>query len=174
LGKIDFSDKLLAGDCLKEEKMQLPPCVIQTLQRWFPSADLTRANVVSSGFRARLTKRMKRAGFTFGRTVLLGEGDYDPFSPRGLALIAHELKHVLQYENKGTAKFVVRYLWDWGRLGRYSKKIPFENEAYDLEEKVKEHLIREFSANGDRGPCLRDETGNVIANADYQELPVTI
>ena len=155
--------------------MTLSPCVIQTLGRWLPDPDLARANIISSGFVARLVKKFDRAGITFGKTILFGEGYYDPFSPRGIALLAHELKHVQQYKKEGTIRFVLRYLWDWGRLGcKYSREIPFENEAYDLEERVKRHLEREFSENGDRGPCLRDEEGKAIANADYRELPLAV
>ena len=134
--------------------MQLSSCVIQTLKRWFPDADLARANIISSGRLAWLVKKMNRAGITLRKTILFGEGYYDPFSPRGIALIAHELKHVLQYEEEGTIKFTLKYLWDWGRQGgKYSKEIHFEKEAYDLEEKIRKHLESEFLENGNKGQC---------------------
>jgi hypothetical protein len=36
--------------------------------------------------------------FTVGREVFFAEGKFDPFSPRGQALLAHELVHVRQQE----------------------------------------------------------------------------
>ena len=153
--------------------MKLPPCAVRTLKRWLSSADLARANVVCSGLPARLVRRLKRSGITLGKTVLFGQGYYDPFSPEGLALMAHELKHVEQYGKEGTISFLAKYLWHWAAQGfKYSEEIPFEKEAFELERRVREHLQREFAANGHRGPCVRDEEGKAIANADYRELPL--
>jgi len=153
--------------------MKLPPCAAQTLERWLSSADLARANLVCSGLPARLVKRLNRAGITLGKTVLFGEGHYNPFSPEGLALMAHELKHVEQYGKEGTMGFLAKYLWHWVAQGfKYSEEIPFEKEAFELERKVMEHLQREFAVNGHRGPCVRDAQGKAIANANYRELPL--
>lgn len=39
--------------------------------------------------------------FTVGREVFFAEGKFDPFTPRGQALLAHELVHVRQQERSG-------------------------------------------------------------------------
>ncbi|MSQ26605.1 MAG: DUF4157 domain-containing protein [Dehalococcoidia bacterium] len=40
--------------------------------------------------------------FTIGREVFFAEGRFDPFSPRGQALVAHELTHVAQAAREAT------------------------------------------------------------------------
>lgn len=153
--------------------MQLPPCAIRGLQRWFPGMDLTEVSVKDSGLSARLVKRLRRSAITIGRTIFFGEGCFDVLSIKGLALIAHELKHVEQYREEGAIEFLLKYLWDWVLMGfKRSRDLPLEKEAYDLEDAVRQHLGEGFSISGNVAPCLFDERGKVVINPDYQELPL--
>ena len=49
------------------------------------------------------------ASMTFGRQVLFGAARYDPETPRGLALIAHEAGHITQWSDLGAPRFLLRY-----------------------------------------------------------------
>ena len=84
---------------------------------------------------------------TLGRTIHFRKMDrFDPHTARGLALLAHEAKHVEQYERQGLLKFCAKYVWAYVFNG-YGESVPFEGEAYDFERKVRAHLEQEFGEN---------------------------
>jgi hypothetical protein len=51
----------------------------------------------------------KRVAITFGEHIYFKRGAYHPQDPKGFALLAHELVHVLQYRKKGFADFTCEY-----------------------------------------------------------------
>ena len=78
---------------------------------------------------------------------------YNPHAPRGLALLAHEIKHIEQVERYGLVSFYWRYWLDYRRQG-YGEALPFETEAYQFERLVRAQLKNEFALNAGRTPCL--------------------
>ena len=70
--------------------------------------------------------RLGAAAFTVGQDVYFGDGNYDPVSPRGRALLAHELVHVRQ--QKGA---------DIERVARYGD----DPSAAEIEAQTVEHAV---------------------------------
>jgi hypothetical protein len=139
----------------------IPRCAISLLAReqWFPDHDvLTRIRLAPASRFAqfvsspRFNKRSVSA-ITLGKTIYYRKSDrFDPHTPRGLALLAHEAKHVEQQERDGIVWFHIIYLLDYRRFG-YGRQIRYEKEAYALQDKVIEHLVKEFAANTGNAPC---------------------
>lgn len=68
---------------------------------------------------------------------------YDPCSIQGLALLAHELKHVEQYRREGLLRFLRRYLSHWLKVGYNLDRHPYEREATEFEARVQAQLQEE-------------------------------
>jgi len=87
------------------------------------------------------------AAITLGRKIHFRMLDnYDPHTAWGLALLAHEIKHVEQYERDGWLKFYAKYFWAYVLHG-YGNSVPFEAEAVEFQRQVEEHLTAEFESN---------------------------
>jgi hypothetical protein len=74
------------------------------------------------------------SGMTIGRVVLVRDDELRDGSRK---IIAHELVHVRQYDERGVLRFLARYLADYARgLARLHRHraayyaIPFEEQAY--------------------------------------------
>ncbi len=80
---------------------------------------------------------LRQGALTFPPYVFYGKSRFQAGEPRAIALLAHELKHVQQYHARGRVGFLARYFLDRARNGfRYSKDLPLEKEAYDLQAEV--------------------------------------
>jgi Domain of unknown function (DUF4157) len=141
---------------------RIPLCAANLLARreWFadPSvvsrAKLDEATGISRLLSSPLFAGQPIGAITLSRTIHFRMVDeYDPHTPAGLALLAHEIKHVEQYEKDGLAKFYLKYLLAYVRHG-YGQLVPFEAEAYALQVQVETHLTAEFENNPGRPPCL--------------------
>ena len=88
--------------------------------------------------------RFHRTAVTFGRSIYFVQGHYEPSTPYGLGLIAHELVHVGQYRRYGFWGFLARYLWQLARAGfRYGEHLPLEQPGYALQHQVEATLRQE-------------------------------
>ena len=155
-----------------------PACVLEMLNRpeWFPNPEtlhkvqLGRAKGIPRLLSSEFFARAKISAITLGSTVYFRiEELYDPHTPKGLALLAHEFKHVEQYLNRKLVKFYSKYLMDYLRHS-YGKKITFEAEAYTFEKVVLKQLKAEFKHNEPRMPCL--EMGEPHSpNPEFIKLP---
>ncbi|MFQ5872852.1 MAG: DUF4157 domain-containing protein, partial [Dehalococcoidia bacterium] len=88
---------------------------------------------------------LRRGAMTFSPFIFLGRSLYDPSSLSSLALLAHELKHLEQYQRYGHLRFLIRYFWDLARNRfRYNRQLPLEAEAYDLQDNVRDALRNKF------------------------------
>jgi hypothetical protein len=141
---------------------KIPPCAVNLLARreWYTDPQVVgRARLSEATGLARLLSslffaRQPIGAITLNRTIHFRMTDeYDPHTPTGLALLAHELKHVEQYEKEGLVKFYLKYLWAFIRHG-YGQTVPFEAEAYELQGQVETHLTTEFEKNPGRAPCI--------------------
>lgn len=84
---------------------------------------------------------LRQGAMTIAPFVFYGKASFTPGDARSVALLAHELKHVQQYRQMGYFGFFKRYFLDKARHGfAYSKKLPLEKEAYDLQAEVLQAL----------------------------------
>lgn len=101
---------------------------------------LLRMRVVTGAPGRWLPPLLRANATTLGRYVLIRRGHYDPDSPRGLALLAHEAVHVRDYASLGVARFLLRY-----RRGLLAARFahdrhPMEQEAIAVGRRVRRAL----------------------------------
>lgn len=88
----------------------LPDAAIERLAAHaIPEGELRSMHVVTGAPGRWLPGVFGAGAMTFGRHVLFRIGRYDPDTPRGLALIAHEAGHITQWRDLGIPRFVVEY-----------------------------------------------------------------
>jgi hypothetical protein len=108
----------------------------------------------------------KRNAITFGEHIYFKPEYYNPGSPEGFALLAHELLHVLQYRKKGFADFTCEYGLNC-QFGR-NRSCAIEQEA----EKFQALVERDQNADGDgdfsNNACISGETKHEACNAYNQ------
>jgi hypothetical protein len=121
--------------------------------QWFgDTATVARTVLSEANWIARLLSSRALAGteigaITLGKTIYFRNPDlYDPHTAQGLAFLAHEIKHVEQFERHGIVGFYIKYVRDYFR-GGYGRGIEFEDEAYEFQQVVARHLREEFSNN---------------------------
>ncbi len=151
----------------------LPPCAVNLLARpeWFSDVSVvSRARIAPANVIARVltSPRFSQSNnifaITLGGTIYIcDEPVFDPHSPFGLALLAHEVKHVQQYERDGTLRFFVTYLQSYFAQHGYGASLDYEKQAYDFQQEVYQHLSTEF-ANNPGINCCQDPNGKHIAN----------
>jgi len=130
----------------------LPQDAIENLKRkeWFPDPSVVdRARAVILPFCPRHIAKRRRA-ITLGHLIIFTKPQYyDPCSIQGLALLAHELKHVEQYRREGLLRFLWQYLSHWLKVGYDLDRHPYEKEAYDFQKQVKKRLKEEWTQKQD-------------------------
>jgi hypothetical protein len=127
-------------DTVSRAPERLTPEVIERLAPYVDRAALT-------AFRARtvmpwtwLPRALRAGAVTLGANVSFRTGSFDPTTPRGLALIAHECVHIRQYRELGMLRFLLSY-------GRHALAVrgdhdshPMEVEAQALQARVRSEL----------------------------------
>ncbi|MEE9284341.1 MAG: DUF4157 domain-containing protein, partial [Dehalococcoidia bacterium] len=92
--------------------MPLPESAKVRLSPWFSAQELDSFRYTERGLISWVFGRaFKRGAVTWNQVVNFARARYDPESPRGLALIAHEMLHVRQQREAGWLRFLVRYVW---------------------------------------------------------------
>jgi len=139
----------------------LPPCCLKVLARpgWYDAALLRAVRIQPANLFVRAISSPRVAGTeiaatTIGHTIYFRDPDYfDPHSPAGLALLAHEIRHIEQYrEQGGVVRFSINYVLEYLR-GGYGTEISAEAEAYELGGIVQAHLEAEFAYNAGQVLC---------------------
>jgi hypothetical protein len=155
----------------------LPECCIEILARpgWYDRNLLRSVKIKPASWFVRAISDPRVAGTeiaatTIGDTIYFRQPTrFDPHSPEGLALLAHEIRHVEQYRAfGGLAGFALEYLRDY-LGGGYGTNIPFEKEAYAIQRTVAQHLEQEFAYNAGKPPCLMTPAGHE-RNPQYVSL----
>jgi len=125
---------------------RLPISTIESLKRkeWFTDPSVVdRARAVILPFCPRYIAT-RRTAITLGHFIIFTKPQYyDPSSIQGLALLAHELKHVEQYRREGPLRFLWQYFSHWLKVGYDLKRHPYEREATELEARVQAQLQKE-------------------------------
>lgn len=143
---------------------KLAPCAVNLLARpeWFADPGVVaRANFAEANAIARFLSSPRFAGrddiwaITLGGTIHVRmPAAFDPHSPIGLSLIAHEIKHVEQYEREGLFNFMRKYILSYRAEGGYSSAVAFETEGYEFQKIVEQHLVNEFWDNWGIACCV--------------------
>jgi Domain of unknown function (DUF4157) len=118
--------------------VKLDSATLETLQPWLPGLDMQNVTLVNAWPMNAIVKHVLRQGaVTIAPFVFYGKSKFTPGDAHSLALLAHELTHVQQYHKMGHFGFLRRYLLDKARNGfKYSKTLPLEAPAYELQAKV--------------------------------------
>lgn len=127
--------------------MSLPPEAKGNLAPWFTPQELDAFRYKERGpicwaFRA----LFHQDAVTWNRVVHFAQSQYDPRTPEGLSLIAHEMLHVRQQRELGWLRFLARYVWALRRAqyrGSRNAQHPMERPAYALGQEVLEALQRQ-------------------------------
>ena len=136
------------------QSFQLPPDAQELLQPHFTTLDLALIR-----FRQPVPALIRRlspfdpAAIAFPAIVYVATGVFNPSSPAGLALIAHELEHVAQWRRHGRLPFLVLYLTAYIR-GRCRRLPPWEAYraiGFEVEARAKEDLVWKALSTGPRG-----------------------
>ena len=133
----------------------LPPATRAALEPRFGRRDFAGVRVHDDAAADRISRQIGARAFTIGHHIFFAGGRYDPDSPTGQALLAHELTHVAQ---QGDAPVAVQPSLELGRPDTAA-----EREA--------DRVARAVAAGQDAGPVSR-LTGGVVQRA-VVELPET-
>ena len=132
-----------------QQRTQLPPTLIQKLQPHFPELDLTQVRVsLCLPWYVRWFAPIRAAAFTASaRCVCCIPAAYAPETEAGIALLAHELTHCVQYHRHGCWGMRLRYITQYLRilattrhLQRAYWEMPLEVEARERAAAVRERL----------------------------------
>lgn len=85
---------------VRDERRELDAAVRSQMEQSL-SASFGDVVVHTGASSAAVAEQLDAAAFTVGRHVVFGPGRYDPVSPRGKMLLAHELAHVVQQRRGG-------------------------------------------------------------------------
>ncbi|HXG94188.1 MAG TPA: DUF4157 domain-containing protein [Blastocatellia bacterium] len=124
---------------------KLPERARELLAPYFPEINLEKVRIWPNGIPFYVP--MKAAAYTGRNRIHFARGVYDPRSYEGLALIAHELTHVAQYEKHGVWRFRLMYVKSWlvelfrnRSFNEAYRQNCFEVEARAVEQKVYDDL----------------------------------
>ena len=90
--------------------MKLDQATVAALAPFVPEQDLRAVRVVTGRPGRWLPRLLGMSAITFAPFVCFRAGGYNPRTPRGLALIAHEAHHLTQSRETGRVVFYSRYL----------------------------------------------------------------
>ena len=110
---------------------------VETLAAFVERSDLERMQVVAD---SKIPVRLRTGAVTFGDRVFFRAGKFDESTPAGLALIAHESRHIGQYAEYGFVGFLARYLWGAVRSGFAHARHPMEVELIAEQASIKAAL----------------------------------
>lgn len=122
----------------------LPESTKKLLAPYFPGFDL---DLISVREGIPWYVPMRAAAYTDRHKIYFAPGAYDPYSIKGIALIGHEIMHILQYCQHGTWRFRYCYAKAWvlgyGRTRSFNeayRENPFERAAKEMEERIYREL----------------------------------
>lgn len=117
--------------------------VVRALKPWFPDLDFEKVRLVHKGLMSWFVRNVLRQGaMTIAPFIFFGKHGYDPDSPRSIALLAHELRHIEQYREMGYVGFIYTYMRDRIRAGEYRRDLPLEAGPYALQDEVRTALAQ--------------------------------
>ena len=116
--------------------MRLTPETIDRLSAFVPEQDLRRFRAATTAPGRWLPAMLGVSATTIAPFVCFRQGKFDPSTPRGLALIAHETHHLCQVREMGWFGFYFRYLIGQFQCGFQHSRHPLEIPAIELQRLV--------------------------------------
>jgi len=110
------------------------------LAEFVPEQDLRGARIVTGRPWRYLPVVLRMSAITFAPVVIFRSGKYRPDTPRGRALIAHEVLHITQGRELGRARFYGRYLRGQLGCGFRHDRHPMEVPCIALQREVRRVL----------------------------------
>lgn len=120
--------------------MRIDDATAGVLAEFVPEQDLRAARVVTGRPWRYLPVVLRMSAITFAPFVIFRAGKYRPDTPRGRALIAHEVMHIQQGRELGRVVFYGRYLWGQLRCGFRHDRHPMEVPCIELQREVRRVL----------------------------------
>jgi hypothetical protein len=96
----------LVHEVLRSPGQPLDPATRAFMEPRF-GYDFSGVRIHTSAQAAKSAKDLKARAYTVGQNLAFASGEYSPNQYYGLRLIAHELTHVLQQQNKGSGNFLM-------------------------------------------------------------------
>jgi hypothetical protein len=128
-------------------RQRLSPETVAILAPHVPRESLERMRALTGRPWQWVPPVIGMAAITLGDHVLIRSGRYDPDTPRGLALIAHEAMHVAQYRRHGRIGMAARYLWGQLKCGFRHDRHPMEIPCIETQRIVRA-LLEKRPRNG--------------------------
>lgn len=120
--------------------MRLSPDTISRLSAFVPEQDLRRLRAVTTPPGCWLPALFGMGATTAAPFVCFRRGKFNPSTPQGLALIAHEAHHLRQVREMGWLGFYLRYFAGQFRCGFQHARHPLEIPAIELQRQVVRRL----------------------------------
>ncbi|MEO6043318.1 MAG: DUF4157 domain-containing protein [Tepidiformaceae bacterium] len=120
--------------------MRLSPETVERLSPFVPEQDLRRVRAVTSAPGSWLPALFGMSATTVAPFVCFRGGKFDPCTPRGLALIAHEAHHLRQVREMGWLGFYTRYFSGQFRCGFRHASHALEVPAIEVQRLTREAL----------------------------------
>lgn len=120
--------------------MRLDETTIARLREFVPERDLRAARVVTGRPWRWLPRLIGMGAITFAPFVVFRSGRYRTDTPRGVALIAHEVMHIGQVRELGRIRFYWRYLIGQLRCGFRYDRHPMEVPCIEQQRAIRRVL----------------------------------
>jgi RHS repeat-associated protein len=145
---------------------ELSDCVKNLLAKYFDRSQLDAIRVHTNGLPWFVPR--DKSAYTSSNHVYYAQGQYDPHSAGGIAVIGHEVVHAQQYSKSGNLRFQAKYLFSSavagigvtvGSRGSVMPKFDttkayygnkYEKEADRREREIRDDLVKQF---GGINPC---------------------
>ncbi len=123
-------------------RVAVPQETVHQLIRWYDEQLLRETPVFRKSIYAWIFGVFSQAAVTIDGTIHLTRHAPDDLSSRpGIALIGHEMYHVVQQRQMGWWGFLFRYLWHWRpKHIKAGKEHPLEKAAYERQSEIERAL----------------------------------
>lgn len=120
--------------------MKLPEEAIRQLAEFVDEPDLRTVRIVAGRPWCWLPALFGMGAVTIAPFVIFRDGRFDPATPKGLALLAHEVGHIRQVREMGRVRFYAAYGWGQVRCGFRHDRHPLEIPCIELQRHVRQAL----------------------------------
>ena len=117
--------------------------------------DFSRVRVHTGADGARAAEALNAHAYTVGHDIVFGAGEFNPGTPAGRQLLAHELTHVVQQSTARTAAQPVIMRWARDPQGRLTPAAVAELKQELLKRGIIEEQLGEIDAIADLGDDAR-------------------